>query len=283
MNTAPNPSFGPDEGFRFLYLFDGPQVFLKSNQAVQILEPDAEDYFSRIFAAGSSISAVNQVAVNNFIVGCKADGIWSAIKACCLLAGPDTLAGALVPLVGPEPTNVNGNFVMEDYNRITGLMGNGLNKHLNTNVNWRDMPQNDSHLSAWISEVNITTSTPKSVVAGSATSGNGSARVSITGEGIGDALNMLHTATSANIVNRTPSIGLYGISRSNNNSFDFREGGGGGTLSRLSTTPQSNQVHIFSGRNGEFWGGRASFYSIGESLDLALLDARIITYMASIQ
>jgi hypothetical protein len=45
--------------------------------------------------------------VNAFVKGCKADGIWSAIKASCILAGADTLAGALVPLVGAAPTNFN--------------------------------------------------------------------------------------------------------------------------------------------------------------------------------
>ena len=50
--------------------------------------------------------AVRQ-AINNFVVGCKQDGIWSAIKASCILAGARTLNGALVPLVGTAPTNNN--------------------------------------------------------------------------------------------------------------------------------------------------------------------------------
>ena len=61
-------------------------------------------------------------AINQFVLGCKADGIWSAIKASCILMGARTLTGALTPLVGSAPTNFN--FVSGDYARKTGLKGN---------------------------------------------------------------------------------------------------------------------------------------------------------------
>jgi hypothetical protein len=64
-----------------------------------------------------------QSAYNDFVVGCKADGIWDAIKASCILAGARTLSGSLTPLKGAAPTNFN--FVSGDYNRKTGLVGNG--------------------------------------------------------------------------------------------------------------------------------------------------------------
>jgi hypothetical protein len=56
----------------------------------------------------------------------------TAIKASCILAGARTLAGALVPLAGAAPTNV-GPFVSGDYNRKTGLVGDGSTKYLNSN------------------------------------------------------------------------------------------------------------------------------------------------------
>ncbi len=71
-------------------------------------------------------------AINAFVVGCKADGIWTAIKASCILAGARTLAGALVPLVGAAPTR-QGTEGGWNYNRETGLRGNGTNNYLNTN------------------------------------------------------------------------------------------------------------------------------------------------------
>jgi hypothetical protein len=66
-----------------------------------------------------------------FVNGCKADGIWNAIKASCILAGARTLNGALVPLVGTAPTNFN--FVDWCYNRKTGLVGDGSTKYLDSN------------------------------------------------------------------------------------------------------------------------------------------------------
>jgi hypothetical protein len=72
-------------------------------------------------------------SINAFVKGCKADGIWDAIKASCIMAGARTLAGALVPLKGTAPTNFN--FVSGDYNRKTGLVGDGSTKYLDSNRN----------------------------------------------------------------------------------------------------------------------------------------------------
>jgi hypothetical protein len=77
------------------------------------------------------------------VIGCKQDGIWTAIKASCILAGARTLTGALVPLAGTAPTNFN--FVDADYNRKTGLVGNGSNKYLNSNRAGNADPQNSFH------------------------------------------------------------------------------------------------------------------------------------------
>jgi hypothetical protein len=73
-----------------------------------------------------------------------------AIKAACLLCGARTLAGALVPLVGAAPTN--NNFVDADYNRETGLKGNGSTKYLDSGRANNDDPQDDNHNSAFITQ-----------------------------------------------------------------------------------------------------------------------------------
>ncbi len=97
---------------------------------------DALDYLRRSAAAdGEPATAKRMIAVNNFFKQCKSDaspvaGVSNldAMANCGLLAGPRTLAGALIPLKGGPPTNVN--FVSGDYNPITGLKGNGVNKYL---------------------------------------------------------------------------------------------------------------------------------------------------------
>jgi hypothetical protein len=94
-------------------------------------DADAVAYIAAVEAAdGQALEAATRMAINSFVKGCKADGIWPAIKASCILAGARTLAGALIPLVGTAPTNVGGLFVDGDYNRKTGLKGGTGPKYL---------------------------------------------------------------------------------------------------------------------------------------------------------
>jgi hypothetical protein len=72
-------------------------------------------------ADGQALEPAIRTAYDQFIRGCKADGIWDAIKASCILSGARSLSGALVPLKGSAPTN--NNFVSGDYVRTTGLVG----------------------------------------------------------------------------------------------------------------------------------------------------------------
>ena len=88
-------------------------------------DPDAAAYIAAVEAAdGQALETGVKDAINAFVLGCKADGIWNAIKASCILAGARTLAGALVPLVGAAPSQV-GAAGGWNYTRKTGLAGNG--------------------------------------------------------------------------------------------------------------------------------------------------------------
>jgi len=234
-------------------------------------DPDAADYFARIVSAGSTISANNQAAVNAFIVGCKADGIWTAIKAACFLAGPDNLTGALVPLVGTAPTNGGGNFVSGDYNRTTGLKGDASTKYLDANRNNNVDPQNSFHQVVW--KTQLETGVSAFIGAGSNTSGSSNigstfirSRVGVAGPGGNNVL------------------GFIGSSRSSSTGFDYRRGGTTLTQVAASDLPRNSATHVFGRSEASELrtDARLSFYSIGESLDLAALDARLATYMASI-
>jgi hypothetical protein len=111
-------------------------------------DPDAAAYIAAVEAADTQALETNtRYAINDFVIGCKQDGTWSAIKASCILAGARTLAGALVTLVGTAPTNVN--FVSGDYDRKTGLLTNGTTKYLNSNRNNDLDPQNSRHLAVY--------------------------------------------------------------------------------------------------------------------------------------
>ena len=223
-------------------------------------DTDAQAYISAVETEdGQGLEDGVKNAINSFVLGCKADGIWSAIKASCILAGARTLSGALVPLVGPTPTN--NNFVSGDYNRKTGLVGNGSTKSLDTNQNNNTAPQDSSHNSVYISTLG--TGVILSIIAAS-TASNGS--------------NTLQPPVCRNrssvAFSLTAVAGFYGSSRSNSSNFLVRNGGTTSTASIASQTPFDAIIRLF-GSNTASGTHRIPFYSVGESLDIALLDARV--------
>jgi hypothetical protein len=235
----------------------------------QKIDPDAAVYLSRVEAAdGQTLEPAVRTAVEAFIVGCKSDGIWNAIKASCILAGARTLTGALVPLVGTAPTNFN--FVSGDYNRKTGLVGNGTTKYLNSNRNNNADPQDDRHLSVYMS-------TPPSsdgvVIMGCTGATGRSAFVKVGGT-------VIRLANSVGVPPNfaTLASGFLGGTRTSASATQGRNGGQTITGSDVSQTPVSLNLGVFANESGgTAINARLAFYSIGESLDLALLDARVTT------
>jgi hypothetical protein len=256
------------------------ELYLGGKYGIPVgFDPDAVAYFTAIATAGSSISDTNKVAVNAFITGCKADGIWASIKASCLLAGPDSLTGALVPLVGAAPTNFN--FVSGDYSRTTGLVGDGTTKYLNSNRNNNADPQNNQHLAVRVTSAN--------------TSGG---NASFIGNGLGDvgcsqiinAGGTFYVRTRSQNASITDELttgeiitGTVAISRSSSATYSvIQKAGVVTTVTIPSETPFSQNTVVFGRNLAANSNARISFYSIGESLNLALLDARLTTYMASL-
>jgi hypothetical protein len=85
---------------------------------------DSTSWFTAVAAADDEqLSADLKGAVDAFVVGTKADGTWDKIESLCFLAGPKTLAGALVPVKGTAPTNVGfRENIDSDYENVTLLM-----------------------------------------------------------------------------------------------------------------------------------------------------------------
>jgi|GWRWMinimDraft_6_1066014.scaffolds.fasta_scaffold08657_4 hypothetical protein len=238
-----------------------------------VSDADATAYLAAVQAAdGQLLEPAVRIAVNNFIVGCKADGIWTAIKASCILAGARTLAGALVPLTGAAPANI-GPFVSGDYNRKIGLVGNGTTKHLDSNRAANSDPRDNMHIAVAFYVANP----PASTRLIGAYSGAGTAD-DFLGNNV--AINNLRCRSAAPASTITLGLGLYGVSRTASNSFSIRVGGTNAAgATTTSTIPGSRTYFVFAqndnGTAFERTSTRLAFYSIGESLDLALLDARV--------
>ena len=237
-------------------------------------DTDAQAYITAVETAdGAALEEGVKTAINNFVVGCKADGIWSDIKASCILAGARTLTGALVPLVGAAPTNFN--FVSGDYNRKTGLVGDGSTKYLNSNRNANSDPSDNMHIAVGC----YVASPALNRRCIGAYSGAGTAD-DFLGNNI--TINHLRCRSAPPTAAITFGTGLYGVSRASLNSFSIRVGGTNVAVATPTCVVPGSHTHFVFAQNDvgtalEPTNNRLSFYSIGESLNLALLDARVAT------
>ena len=235
-------------------------------------DTDAVAYLGNVASKdGARVEVGIANAISNFIVGCKADGIWDDIKASCILAGARTLAGALVPLVGGAPTN--NNFVDADYNRETGLVGNASTKYLDSGRAMNADDALDQHVSVYIS------ASSGGTWLGASTGGAGYTAL----EGGG-----LYCGSATAVASSSTTTGFVGVTR-DNNTFHA------GRRNQQTLTANSNAVvktrtigyPVFAYSGGgpiaHYVSARLAFYSIGEAIsDLALLDTRVTALVTAI-
>jgi hypothetical protein len=246
---------------------------------VGIDDPDAAVYVAAVEAAdGQSLETATKVAIHSFVKGCKNDGIWPAIKASCILAGARTLTGALVPLVGTAPTNVDGLFVSGDYNRKTGLVGDGTSKYLNSNRSNNADPQNSKSLCVYVSSTGAST---LPLIASDVYNTPGFSLIGRVGVNVLTCA--INSASVFGVTGADFANGFSGASRSSSSAISYRLRTSNlqlitGSVNSASAVPHNSTINLLStiiGGNRRYASSRLAFYSIGESLDLALLDARV--------
>jgi hypothetical protein len=244
-----------------------------------VSDSDAQAYIEAVESEDNQQLEIGvSMAINNFIIGCKSDGIWDAIKACCILAGARTLEGALVPLKGEAPTN--NNFVEGDYNRETGLIGNGSTKYLNANRANNADPEDSNHNAVFCSVLptagRLMNSANQSGDLGANTIAKGSSGNTWNVRNRWDGSVGADENKGSAVANT-----FVGINRNSPSSYILRSAGSNTTITRDSGAPTSASIFVFQG-DSNYTDARLSFYSIGESLDLALLDNRVSTLMTDI-
>jgi len=238
-----------------------------------MFDADASNYIEAVEAADEAaspgIGALEtnvRYAINDFVLNCKADGYWPAIKASCILAGARTLSGALVPLVGTAPTN--NNFVSLDYDRKAGLSGDGSTKYLASNYT----PVNVA------SHVGVYSTTSQTT--------NGR---TFAGANNGSLFYRIHRHSDASFRANMPAAVVLIASAGDFTGFGGAAQSASGVSIRAknqvtqssSTGGSLNNLPLYvfadnaSGAAASFVSNRLAFYSIGESLNLALLDARV--------
>jgi hypothetical protein len=239
-------------------------------------DPDSVAYVTAVEAAdGQSLEPAVRLAIGEFILGCKQDGIWDAIKASCILGGARTLAGALVPLVGTAPTNFN--FVSGDYDRKTGLVGNGSTKYLNTNRNNNADLQDNRHVCV---AANLPDNGNK-VLIGVRAVGTNSGGFEIRHQGTSYYVPISNTSVTVDLPS-TGSLNFLGYSRSSIAEYISRRNQTNTTVAQLGGSAIAIDVTVFTRTDLAIKSNsRIAFYSIGESLDLALLDARVTALISA--
>lgn len=253
------------------------------------LDPDAAFYIAAVEAAdGQPLEPALVTAYNEFIVGCKADpspfaGVsnYDAIKASCVMAGARTLAGALVPFVGPAPTN-NG-FVAGDYGRVTGLKGNGVNKWLNLNRSGNSDPQDNFHAAVFLMAYSGPVSFPRLLeCADFSTVGATSLYERAPVNKWGQINRRSGTAVFASFERTVPSF--VGIGRQTSGTALLRGSSTTDSVPIVSEPPPAQNWLAYRAvpPDEQFSSARLSYYSVGEAVDLAALDSRITTLMAAI-
>jgi hypothetical protein len=258
-------------------------------------DTDASNYIDAVEAAdqadtpgiGAMETAV-RYAINDFVIGCKNDGVWTALKNSCILSGAKTLEGSFIDLKSCTKVLTNNNFAdgtysgsnytTGDYNRETGLLGDGTSKYLNSNRNNNVDPQNSRHAAVFATTRNTEDTFRAYIRVVFAAEGGTqifSGTLSKLSSRLADATSVTTTA------NLHSANGFFGVNRSGSTQYQARGSTTNETIAQSSVALGSANYYVFAGNNqtGPFIDlyatARLAFYSIGESLDLALLDARV--------
>ena len=253
-------------------------------------DPDVAAYIAAVETAdGQGLEEEVKVAYSNFITGCKADGIWDAIKASCILAGARTLSGALVPLVGTAPTN-NGPFVAADYNRKTGLVGDGSTKYLDANRTDSADPQDYSHRSVYVSTAHTNPPVVGAYIGNAYTSPFRLSYIvsAYDSNPLGRLITLERSSDGAQEFSlQGAATGFVGTSRDSSSQSKARAVGSTVSFNVTSSPTASGAANYVFARNvngalNSPTNARIAFYSIGESLDLAKLDTRVSTLISDL-
>jgi hypothetical protein len=106
------------------------------------VDADAQAFFSRVTAAGGTLTGTEQTAVNTLVVQMKADGVWSAMKAIYPMVGASAAACAQ----NLKSSSFTGTFTSGWTFASTGVTPNGISAFMNTGLNASSqLTTNDVH------------------------------------------------------------------------------------------------------------------------------------------
>ena len=107
------------------------KVYLGANEVWSSGDPDAQAFFARVTAAGGSLSATEQTAINTLVIQMKDDGIWTKMKAVYPMVGASAAACAQ----NLKSSSFTGTFTSGWTFASTGVKSNGTSAYMNTFFN----------------------------------------------------------------------------------------------------------------------------------------------------
>jgi hypothetical protein len=246
---------------------------------VNSIDSDAQTIINNVHTADGQLSEyIFQSALNEFVVGCKADDNYSKMTF-WRIRGPRTLAGFFASGVGGSITNVG--FGAGDYNRLY-LAGDG-SAYLRTGVFGDDFAQNNLTL-AWYSieytDANLPGPGQPGTLVGNGGTGNGSSQISISASQHPKYGYRHQSSTFTTTVIDAVNNRLYGVARNSGTQVHVRRGNAIVTENLTSQTPDSSEFWMFERPSVSFNGGaRCEFVLVGKFLDLTLLENRVQAFM----
>lgn len=236
------------------------------------LDVDAADYLTRVEAADREpLEPAVVAAVNEFVVGCKLDGIWDAFVTLGFLCAAKTLEGALVAFVGPNPTNVN--FASDDYDRKTGLVGDALSKQLNIGIDTRQIPRDSISFAVFAKTLGVT----NAFLIDSGRANAGASGIVADGR-------FRCRSTSLDNFPSTSANNFFAFSRNSSGSVFARRGRLGVMRERAADTPSIGSLSLFNASVAPNLrsSARIMFWSVGLALDVEKLEQRVLRFDAAL-
>lgn len=231
---------------------------------------------------GQALEGDVRLINNQFIRELESANLLNKISSLVVKMSARTLDGALINVISPGSSWINNGFLPGDYNRTTGLIGNGTTKYLNTGRASSADPQNDH--SMWTHATTPANTFGMCYMGAGLLSDTGSTgmRVAVTTTNV----NFNSRASTANTDTGANAAGLIGMFRSN--SSDFTSIGNGATAvnTRTSQSPNISNVFDYASGNGgtptDFSNHRSCMSAMGIAINLVALRVVVNNYIARI-
>ncbi len=242
---------------------------------------DAIKWISAVETAdGQLLEPGVRAAMNRLVMDMKAASVWVPLSKMTVRMGARTLAGALIDIKTPSTSWTNNNFVSGDYNRTTGLIGNGTTKYLDPGITNDSLAQNDRSIFEYL-QATASSNTKHYAGAGlvSGATGDFSMRYDTSTTLRVRCLGNVTTDPNAN------AVGLIGMSRSGASTWTSRGGQADQANTQTSAAPNSKSIFFYAvdnsgATNHSDHRGRAG--GVGANLSLSDLETCIATYVTSI-